>query len=102
MSFHVGQKVICVNNEPHEGRPWVPGEEVVVGQIYTIRRVHFWRDHPVVWLEEVRRAIGSVAKWGPDCGYGQFRFRPAVERKTDISIFTQILDGVRDKETISN
>ncbi|ODT55531.1 hypothetical protein [Bosea sp. (in: a-proteobacteria)] len=42
---------------------------------------------PVLWLEGVTRLNG----FGQDVGYAAARFRPAVERKTSIEIFTAML-----------
>ena len=53
--------------------------------------------YPCVRLEEIYRPrcplTGEV-----DTPYGAFRFRPIVERTTDISIFEAILDGATRRE----
>jgi hypothetical protein len=43
-----------------------------------------------MWLEEIVR--------GEDVPFLVRRFRPLVERKTDISCFTEMLNNVRAKE----
>jgi hypothetical protein len=76
------------------------------GRIYTIRKVSadyqaaFWKRHPrfnggpVVWLYEVQdRVLG-------DAPYNARRFRPVVERKTDISIFKAMLNPSDVRETV--
>jgi hypothetical protein len=68
-----------------------PGEVLpVVGEIYTIRAVtasRRWLGEQVVKLVEISnppRSCGEV--WYQGTG-----FRPIVERKTDISVFEEIL-----------
>lgn len=92
MSFHVGQKVVCINDKPREPNTrWFGGEAPVVGQTYTIKRVYVFNGCPSVWLEEVARHQRSLAIHGTDVGYGAYRFRPVIERKTSIDIFTAML-----------
>ena len=84
--FRVGQKVVCIKggNITHNG--FVP----VTGGIYTVRG--FFRGQydgsPRIWLEEY---IHPEKIDGIEIGWNATRFRPIVERKTDISIFTEIL-----------
>lgn len=80
MTFRVGQKVVCVDDSPDRF-----GRElgVVRGEIYTIRAVLERQGWQGVLLVEVDP--GSAAGW-----YAS-RFRPVVERKTDISVFHEIL-----------
>lgn len=80
MSFHVGQKVCCVDVE---GNPFL-----ALNAIYTIRGI--W-DHPFpksgkqgVWLAEVMQG-------NRDDPFYASRFRPIVSRKTDIAIFKRML-----------
>lgn len=97
MTFYVGQKVVCVyaGGDPAFD-DWDESERIVVGQIYTIRRVYIDHDgEDCVWLDEVQRSHLSRIDWGPDVGYGAYRFRPVVERKTDISIFEEILRNTK-------
>jgi hypothetical protein len=81
--FHVGQKVVCVDDEPRVDRhPTL----IHKGHIYTI--------HAVI---ETPLAIGvqlaEVAPYADKVGWHIGRFRPVTERKTDISIFTAMLTG---------
>lgn len=104
MSFRVGQRVVCIDAGPEKTAPdhrWVPGEEPVEGQTYTVRRCFAdGQGELLLWLNEVCRAPLSRALYGEDAGYGAFRFRPVVERKTDISIFTKMLDTTRVNEPV--
>ena len=88
--FNIGQKVVCViggetsaPNIPTD-QPWYwRGDPPVKGRIYTITGF----EHNDYWNHDVVR----LAEIGNDQGYWVGRFRPIVEKKTDISIFTEIL-----------
>lgn len=96
MRFHVGQKVVCVDDDP-EGHP---GLFPVAGQIYTIRWVGmffnpwFKTNKFCVHLIEINRPAGNLTRCVVP--YRASRFRPVVERKTDISIFTEMLGPQRE------
>lgn len=84
MAFYVGQKVVCVDDSPSK---WGDPSLLTKGAIYTIRKVVM--EGRGVWLDEVSHdrpdnIFGYEAFWA-------WRFRPAVEKKTDISIFTKML-----------
>jgi hypothetical protein len=97
MALRVGQKVVCVLDGPAAfatGHEWGASEAIFEGNIYTVAR--YFLDHsgePLVWLEEVRRSPLSRMIFGDDAGYAARRFRPVVERETDISIFEKMLTG---------
>lgn len=88
MTFHVGQKVVCVdaNSGPYE---WARGEEIIEGTIYTVAKLDIAPTGGVVVVEliEQRRAPNIMAMWG-HMGYGAYRFRPVVEPKAETS-FTE-------------
>lgn len=94
--FYVGQKVVCVEDRPHmfykRGSPAMDG--LRKDTVYTVRAVGIdphWKT-PALWLVEIVRPIrGSKT----EIGYDPRRFRPVVERKTDISIFKEILNNPR-------
>ncbi len=93
MSFYGGQKVVCVDaSSMGQAGCWRKGEALVEGMTYTIRRFFLRKGEPTVHLFEVERTDASKAEWGDDVGYAAERFRPLVERKTDISIFTKMLN----------
>jgi hypothetical protein len=88
MNFQVGQKVACVKNGS-----WCDNRDrLVLGEVYTIRRLVVDDDGDLIFqLHEIQRSPEARQFWGDDVGYAAFRFRPVVERKTDISIFTKML-----------
>lgn len=76
--WHVGMKVVCVDARGC-------GPRLVVGGIYTVRAM----DAEWVYFEEP----STFGIYGPNmAGYRYRRFRPVQERKSDISIFTAMLD----------
>lgn len=95
MNFRVGQKVVCVDMNTYGRLSRWKGERVPnADQVYTIRAVFVsddGLDEVGVLLEEIRNPINWT---GQEFGFLASRFRPVVERKTDISTFTKILDDV--------
>lgn len=86
MAFRVGQKVVCVDDK----HPANPDPMPIAGKVYTIRgfsRADFGEDG--LLLEEV--ATGALHSNGNERGYMIRRFRPIVERKTDISCLKALL-----------
>lgn len=98
--FYVGQKVECVNDKPARA-----GETLNVlrkHRIYTIRWHGFiaaghFPSHYKVRLWEIFRKKRPLDPL-EDMPYLAHRFRPLIERKTDIAAFEALLDcdkGVR-------
>lgn len=88
MTFHVGQKVVCVDASLPPN-PWHRKHPLVLRQIYTVSEIA----PPPAWEPQCSSLgiDGSGRVW--EC----WRFRPIVSRKTDISIFTRMLtDGTVD------
>jgi hypothetical protein len=79
--FNVGQNVVCVDASL-PANPWHQAHMIVKGQIYTV-----------------------MALAGPECieidsshrAWQNWRFRPLVERKTDIGFAYEILRKVAKK-----
>lgn len=81
--FRIGQKVVCVNAAPDKGRTFPHGKELVLSAIYTVQSTGLRGPYDFsscIALTEI-----------PDWQYRVTRFRPVVDRKTDISIFTEML-----------
>ena len=91
--FYVGQKVVCVEDFSFVARFSLshPNKNC----IYTIRDFENRGDYPALRLCEVinpvRKCIGGIVC---EPAFACESFRPVVERKTDINIFTEILDNV--------
>ena len=88
MSFRVGQKVVCVNARPIDS-PIFEGEAPVEGLIYTVTSNFVAWAEPHIELAEIKN--------GRRRGYRARRFRPLIEHKTDISVFTAMLIPKRQK-----
>ncbi len=83
MAFHVGQKVVCISDDwLHDGNPLV-APEVVKGHVYTVVTIGS-APYPCLRLE------------GVSFYYHQAGFRPVVERKTSIEVFTKMLKPVKE------
>ncbi len=104
MTFHVGQKVVCIDDRYTN----ITGkQELTKDIVYTVRWCGLY-DHPrrgtrlCVRVEGITRPADPVEfPDHPDVPFGAFRFRPAVENKTDISIFTKMLTPkIREREDI--
>ena len=90
MTFRVWQKVVCISQNPK----WGEFPNVIFPQIdavYTIRDIgpsyHSKCKGLAVRLLEIRNSDTDMG----EPNFFAFRFRPLVERKTDISIFTRML-----------
>ena len=92
--FYVGQKVVCIKRGlwmKNTNTCLAPGPHPVYGQIYTVSDIMLARDGtPVIRLVE----IGSVRPFAAS------RFRPAVEKPCDISVFTKMLTPT-EKERVT-
>lgn len=85
--------MVCVDDRPsHDGVP----SGLIKGEVYTIDGFEecFWEPHLGVHLAERPLSQDEKRRY---CGYHPNRFRPIVERKTDISIFTKMLNTKKKK-----
>lgn len=97
--FQVGQKVVCVDDF-FPSPLWSNGDTggLKAGRVYTIRWIGV-SYHPYkgraqcILLEGITRIY-----YGTDWPFKATRFRPAVERKTDISIFRSLLTPHKEFE----
>lgn len=94
MNFRVGQKVVCVDASitgVHCGRPEY---ELTEDGIYIIRwigrGIYRLGEFDGVRVEGVVRAR-RLRDLMDDLPFGAHRFRPIVERKTNIAVFTAML-----------
>lgn len=91
MTFKVRQKVVCINAKGgfiNLCGEVIDSHELTEGAIYTIRSIGMFDGVLAVRLQEITRRKPDN-RW--DLPFRADRFRPLVERKTDISIFTEML-----------
>jgi hypothetical protein len=104
-NFMVGQKVVCINDEENlfrvPGMNYLPGlHGLTKGEIYTITSIYedkYTKSGIRVTLAEIQRVNKSHEKLFDKVGGAGFdhrRFAPLKEKKTDISIFNEILNKV--------
>ena len=104
MNFHVGQKVICVNDiftiTSHNIVPNRP----VKGCVYTIRGFDIYPPlvGTAIWLEEIINPEVDFEEDGvegtQEPSFWAWRFRPI--RTTSIDVFTAMLAPTPVKETV--
>lgn len=94
--FSVGQKVVCIDAKAN-GQYLPAGSRTKIsslsglqlGKVYTIRQLGDIWGVPGCRLSEITRYIEPLL--GEEMYFAQARFRPVVERKTSIEIFTRML-----------
>ena len=91
--FRVGQKVVCVDVRPSPmGRVPI---ELTLNAVYTSSYIT-----PPNFVGELGLGLVEVKAVGDDFHnpeFGARRFRPVVDRPTDISIFTRMLTDADEK-----
>lgn len=91
MTFRVGQKVICIDVDSGPG-VWSDNDAPSVGTVYTVLGIHVDEDDFLILrLVEISRGPIARSRYGNRAGYWAARFRPVVDRKTSIEIFTAML-----------
>ena len=101
--FYTGQRVVCINDDFPEGD--CQGGRVnrpVKDRVYTVRDVlkWTWGNWEVSWAVRLFELKNPRIHWKIG-GYNEIpfsahRFRPMDERKTNISVFTDILRPVKE------
>jgi hypothetical protein len=109
--FYIGQRIVCVDDrflgengvfDPTfaERCPNLP----VKGRIYTVRGFVVpyvgYPGQPGILLEELVNPPSLYVEGTFEPSFNFSHLRPLVERRTDISIFTRILDDVRSEEFV--
>lgn len=89
MSFHVGQKVVCVDDSPHPSPNFCGIKHLKKNSIYTVRGFGYY---PVtgshgLYVEELILPIHYPS--GLEYAYAPRQFRPL--RTTSIEVFQQML-----------
>lgn len=103
--FLVGQKVERIPAQRHVSS--IPADTALrhgarlslVGEVYTVRLVRVDPDGvQVLLLAELDNShMAGIGFGALEPGFPSYGFRPLVERKTDISIFTAMLDSAKDR-----
>ena len=83
-------KVVCIKAASRVA--YSGSHPSIVGRIYTVREVYVCPALGTLGLRFEEHINPVHPMYGIECGYSAERFRPVVERKTDISIFTQMLN----------
>ncbi len=104
--FYVGQKVVAVTAPEGHDHFVVPKwahlkiTEPVVGQIYTVRGfILSTKKEEYLYVEEIINERMNFKGDGLiEPAWPVLRFRPLVERKTDISIFERLLNPSKQTE----
>lgn len=93
-NFRVGQKVVCIGGKRIGGH----GTEAIpeFGSVYTVRE--FGADGGIRLVEIVNPPLAYIEGFF-ECTFAVESFRPVVERKTDISVFTALLTPSKSKVT---
>jgi hypothetical protein len=94
--FRVGQKVACIETWHLNGKGNGDERGPVKGSAYTIRQIGVGLSpkNPSgvhVRLVEIENPTRRYREGVYEVCFGAWRFRPIVERATDISVFTEIL-----------
>lgn len=89
-SFRVGQKVVCVDA--------AGSEKVKEGTVYTVTWVSDWPAISGLDGCVVSRGLALAEVEANGIGFDARRFRPVVERKTNITIFKAMLTPSRVEE----
>lgn len=105
MTFRVGQKVVCI--ETWRLGKLGYGDEIgpVAGRIYTIRQIgtclvpHYPRQI-CVRLQEIDNGVRWYENGPYEAAFRASRFRPLIERKTDISFAHEILRKVSQSDQV--
>jgi len=100
--FHIGQKVVLVDDSWHQPNWHLIPNKPIKGEVYTIRAMYMAdrsEGHMLSFLlEEIQN---PPVQWhtGKDEGsFPSYRFRPLVEKKTDISTLIALLNPVNHKK----
>lgn len=111
MTFHIGQRIVCVDDGirvtlVRRGRFWRLHREQLDhnlnrGDVYTVTGLQLVVDD----ISRKEFVLARLAEaWhftDRTIGFPQFQFRPLIEKKTDISVFTKMLTPkVREREDL--
>jgi hypothetical protein len=94
VQFHVGQKVVLAfpyDGQTHRAASFCGETLPSAGIVYTIREIEP-PDHTGLVFIRVFEIVNPAEHEFGECAFNSQRFRPLTDRKTDISIFTDMLN----------
>lgn len=101
--FHVGQRVVCVDDEAtakYSKWPCSGGMDgLKKGVVYTIRATGEYRGVSCIWIEEISRPKRLAEYEYGELGFAVQRFRPIEGRSTEtgMAILRDILNTKKEK-----
>lgn len=97
INFHVGQKVVCIGDDWCKADDYPAVIFPVKGSVYTVRDIDIDRYDGEAYLRfvEIVNLAYRYRYYFGETVFHHEAFRPVVTRKTDISIFTDILNTQR-------
>jgi hypothetical protein len=101
MTFRVGQKVVCILNQP-----WRPQRDLVqmpfYNGVYTIAEIRVRGEEVGLRFFEIQNPPTRITDTGQisEPCFDAKQFRPIVSRKTDISCFTVLLNPSKERENV--
>ncbi len=102
MSFHVGQKVVCISAASNNGGIPAGASEPTLGDVGTIINVYMPRCQQLaIELAEWPQPGGIIGNRRYEPGWLAEDWRPLIERKTDIGFAHEILKKVTRKNRVS-
>lgn len=100
--WYVGMKVVNIGDLHPFVAPDYPCPDV--GEVYTISEIELLSKGRVVLQNGYDfdccpsdMVMITLSELGPSAAFDASEFRPLVTRKTDISVFTEMLRGTRNK-----
>jgi hypothetical protein len=113
VNFRVGQKVVCIDDGRYISvrvarrgiRRFLPHPFTLLdhnlnrGDVYRITKIEFRNDAETAEPVPLLSVDGARHFEYPNIGFLPGQFRPVVEKKTDISVFTDLLNPAPAKET---
>jgi hypothetical protein len=102
MPFHLGQKIICVNDKWLAPFGLVPPILPKKGAVYHFAGVDVapGKLGGYLFVAEIPKEQNIPPFFSVTVGYGAWHFRPLDERQTDISVFQKLILPVKSKERI--
>ena len=107
MGFRVGQKVVRIASENSTGGRHMSSSEARrrgwsypnIGDVVTIKTLNVWTTGVILtFYEHDNSHIQRQLDEPYEPGFGANHFRPLVERKTNISVFTAMLNTSKQEQ----